>query len=100
MEEIQHVIAEIEQKVAHMQTVLKDVKVENASFQEEINLLRGKLEQRANEAGEWKQKYEEISHQQSHQETREEDLNSQEKDAQIDALVREIDDCIGRLKEE
>ena len=97
---MQHVIAEIEEKVAHMQTVLKDVKTENVSFQQEVDLLRDKLEKRAHEANEWKEKYDDLQHQKSHQEENVEDSNTTETDAQIDALVREIDDCIGRLKED
>jgi len=97
MEEIQQVIAEIESKVANMLTSLVDVKTENNELTAEVQLLNEKLSQRADEVKDFRDKYDVLMRQHEDRLLLE---NQSEKgnEAQIDALVREIDDCIGRLK--
>lgn len=97
MEEIQQVIAEIESKVANMRTSLVDVKTENNELTAEVQLLNDKLSKRAEEVKDFRDKYDVLMR--KHEERL--SLENQSKkgnEAQIDALVREIDDCIGRLK--
>lgn len=96
MEEIQKVIAEIEMKVAKMRTSLMHVKIENDSLKAEVQQLNEKLGQREQEVQDFQNKYDELKHQQEQNQL----VMYSQKDngAQIDALVREIDDCIGRLK--
>lgn len=96
MEEIQKVIAEIETKVAKMRASLMNVSTENDTLKSEVHRLNEKLGQREHEVLDFKSKYDELKHRQEQNQTV---INNQtENGAQIDALVREIDDCIGRLK--
>ena len=96
MEEIQKVIAEIEMKVAKMRASLLNVKTENDTLSAEVQRLNQKLGQREHEVLDFKAKYDELKHRQEQNQVV---VNNQEGNgAQIDALVREIDDCIGRLK--
>ncbi|HLV42153.1 MAG TPA: hypothetical protein VKY37_07735 [Brumimicrobium sp.] len=96
MKEIQNVIAEIEMKVAKMRASLMDVSSENDTLKSEVQRLNEKLGQRENEVLDFKEKYDELKHR---QEQNQMIVNNQvDNGAQIDALVREIDDCIGRLK--
>jgi chromosome segregation ATPase len=97
MEEIRKVISEIEQKIAKMRGSMDNITTKNQSLKSEIELLAEKLKLREVEAREFKTKYDELSQ-------RNEQVNlsfkeDKEHNTQIDALVREIDDCIGRLKE-
>ncbi|WP_107039116.1 hypothetical protein [Brumimicrobium mesophilum] len=97
MEEIQKVIAEIESKVAKMRAALVDVKTENIKLASEVQLLNEKLGQREEEVEDFREKYDGLKRQ--HEERLSlEDQDKKGNEAQIDALVREIDDCIGRLK--
>ncbi|WP_417266033.1 hypothetical protein [Brumimicrobium sp.] len=96
MKEIQKVIAEIEMKVAKMRTALMHVRTENDSLKTEVRQLHEKLSQREQEVQDFQKKYDILKHQQEQSQLV---VNSQKDNgAQIDALVREIDDCIGRLK--
>jgi len=96
MKEIQNVIAEIEMKVAKMRASLMDVSSENDTLKSEVQRLNEKLGQRENEVLDFKEKYDELKHRQEQSQMI---VNNQvDNGAQIDALVREIDDCIGRLK--
>jgi len=63
----------------------------------EVQLLNEKLSQRADEVKDFRDKYDVLMRQHEDRLLLE---NQSEKgnEAQIDALVREIDDCIGRLK--
>ena len=97
MEEIQKVIAEIESKVANMRVALVNVKSENNELMTEVLLLNDKLSQREEEIKNFSDKYESLKRE--HEERLFIDnQNKKGNEAQIDALVREIDDCIGRLK--
>ena len=97
MEEIQKVIAEIEMKIVKMRTSLMDARTKNEALESELNTIKEKLGQREREALDFKQKYDELRHQKEQGDWGS-DKNSDDENAQIDALVREIDDCIGRLK--
>ncbi|PKR80797.1 hypothetical protein CW751_08495 [Brumimicrobium salinarum] len=96
MEDIQKVITEIEMKVAKMRSSLRSVNAENTKLQAEVLRLNEKLSARETEVLEFKSKYDQLK---AHQEQNhvEQDYQ-QDKNVQIDALVREIDDCISRLK--
>ncbi len=97
MEEIQKVIADVEYKIAKMRTALVNVRSENNELASEVQLLSEKLRQREEEVIDFRDKYDVLARQ--HEECI--SLANQSKkgnDDQIDALVREIDDCIGRLK--
>lgn len=97
MEEIQKVIAEIESKVARMRTSLVNVKSENNELATEVQLLNEKLSQREEEVKDFRDKYDGLKRQHEERIVLE-DQSKKGNEAQIDALVREIDDCIGRLK--
>ncbi|PWH86589.1 hypothetical protein [Brumimicrobium oceani] len=97
MEEIQKVIAEIELKVAKMHASLINVKSENTELTSELQLLNEKLRERADEVQDFKDKYDDLLRQNEERVSLEE-KNKKGNAEQIDALVREIDDCIGRLK--
>lgn len=97
MEEVRKVIVEIEQKIAKMRSSMGNVKSENEALKSEIDLLVEKLKLREGEAKEFKLKYDELLQKSERFEVS--DSKSEDQNAQIDALVREIDDCIGRLKE-
>lgn len=97
MEEIQKVIAEIETKVAKMRSSLKNANAEKADLVLEIKLLNEKLSQRDAEIKDFKEKYDDLKRQQIDQITKEQE-SRKSKEVQVDALVREIDDCISRLK--
>ena len=98
MEEVRKVIGEIEQKIAKMRGSMENVKSENETLKSEIDLLAEKLKLREEEAKEFKMKYDDLSQKSDHSEFKAADTDENQ-NAQIDALVREIDDCIGRLKE-
>ena len=97
MEEVRKVIGEIEQKIAKMRGSMDGMKSENETLKSEIDLLAEKLKMREEEAKEFKLKYDDLLQKSEHLGSHIEKDDDQ--NAQIDALVREIDDCIGRLKE-
>lgn len=96
MEEIQKVITEIEMKVAKMRASLLTVRTENDTLSAEVKRLNEKLGQREHEVLDFKSKYDELKHRQEQNQMVMN--NQQDNGAQIDVLVREIDDCISRLK--
>ncbi|GEM_PF-1381847 len=97
MKKIDQVIAQIESQVAQIKEALGHAEMENKSLQEEVSLLRNKLEQTEAQANEYRSKYDEIARIQSAESSVNEDPVTEE---EIDALVREIDTCINRLKAE
>ena len=97
MEEVRKVISEIEEKIAKMRGSMKSMKTDNESLKSEIDLLAAKLKLREEEANDFKLKYDELLQKDEHFGSNGE--SDEQQNAQIDALVREIDDCIGRLKE-
>lgn len=98
MKEIKEVIAEIETKVAKMNASLAQVETENETLAEELSVVHEKLKQRSLELSDFKEKYNVLLHQQAQKEGSGEEIAA-DKNVQIDALVREIDDCINQLKE-
>lgn len=99
MEDIQLVITEIEAKVGKMRNALNNVKVENSALKSEVERLSDKLLEREQEATDFKNKYDELMHKFENSQVVITN-DSSDNDAQIDALVREIDECISRLKAE
>jgi chromosome segregation ATPase len=97
MEEVQKVIAEIEFKVANMRSSLVDARSENNELTSEVQLLNDKLSQRAEEVKDFREKYDGLMRQ-NEERLSLTDQSKKGNESQIDALVREIDDCIGRLK--
>lgn len=97
MEEVRKVIGEIEQKIAKLRGSMENVKSENETLKSEIDLLAEKLKLREEEAKEFQLKYDDLSQKSDHSVSNA--VKDEDQNAQIDALVREIDDCIGRLKE-
>lgn len=98
MEEIQKVITEIEMKVAKMRASLSLVRAENEKLSAEVKRLNEKLGQREHEVLDFKSKYDALKHQQAVNHNQLAVSSQRDNEAQIDALVREIDDCISRLK--
>jgi len=99
MEDIQLVITEIEAKVGKMRNALNNVKVENSALKSEVERLSDKLLEREQEATDFKNKYDDLMHKFENSQVVITN-DSSDNDAQIDALVREIDECIRRLKAE
>ncbi|HTO38687.1 MAG TPA: hypothetical protein VL021_09710 [Brumimicrobium sp.] len=99
MEDIQLVITEIEAKVGKMRNALNNVKVENSALKSEVERLSDKLLEREQEATDFKNKYDDLMHKFENSQVVITN-DSSDNDAQIDALVREIDECISRLKAE
>lgn len=99
MEDIQLVITEIEAKVGKMRNALNNVKVENSALKSEVERLSDKLLEREQEATDFKNKYDDLMHKFENSQVVITN-DSPDNDAQIDALVREIDECISRLKAE
>lgn len=98
MEEIQNVIAEIETKIAKMRASLRTVRTENEDLKSEIQTLTNNLSQKQNELEDFMSKYNNVKNQ-----LEQGLIGTSKKDdysSQIDELVREIDDCISRLKVE
>lgn|SRR5690554_5788216 len=97
MEEIQKVITELASKIEVMRSSLAEVKTTNIALKSEIELLQQELFLKGQEAKDFKIKYDDLM--QRFEQVEENSTMSQpNNDAQIDALVREIDDCISRLK--
>lgn len=95
MEKVQHVISEILGKVANLNAALSQVESENEELTSELETLKIKLSKTEDEAADFRMKYDEIKDQLKGSGSHEKDEN---KDEQIDLLVREIDECINRLK--
>jgi septation ring formation regulator EzrA len=93
MQEVKRLISEIESKVVSLKTQLGTKQLENDRLQEQVNALIFKLNQREEELKDFEQKLQSLE---------QKELVASEPDNQnemIDALVREIDDCISRLKQ-
>tara|TARA_B100000508_G_scaffold141079_1_gene146048 strand:+ start:18810 stop:19100 length:291 start_codon:yes stop_codon:yes gene_type:complete len=95
MEKIEQVISEIHEKVTKLKGSLEQVETENETLKNELKVLTEKLSLREQEAADFRQKYDEIKGQLEHSNSAE---PADDKNEQIDLLVREIDDCINRLK--
>lgn len=98
MEEVKTVIAGIRSKVANLKSDLQSVQTENIQLKEKLTLLESRLEEREAEVVDFKAKVDQLT-QQNVMETSSSSHEPEDQNEQIDALVREIDDCIGRLKQ-
>lgn len=98
MEEVKTVIAGIRSKVANLKSDLQSVQTENIQLKEKLTLLESRLEEREAEVVDFKAKVDQLT-QQNVMETSSFSHEPEDQNEQIDALVREIDDCIGRLKQ-
>lgn len=97
MEDIQKVIADIETRVTRMRNSLSEVKAENSALKSEVERLTNMIGQREEEATDFKKKYDGLL--QEYEQLRQAPAKESGVDAvHIDALVREIDECISRLK--
>ncbi len=95
MDKVQNVISEIHGKVAGLKAALSKVESENEELTSELETLKIKLSKTEEEAADFRMKYDEIKDQLQSSSSIEKD---EDKDEQIDLLVREIDECINRLK--
>lgn len=93
MQEVKRLITEIESKVVSLKTQLGAKQLDNNRLQEQVNALIFKLNQREEELKDFEQKLQSLE--QMTPVTQE----SNNQNEVIDALVREIDDCISRLKQ-
>lgn len=93
MQEVKRLISEIESRVVSLKTQLSSKQLENDRLQDQINALIFKLNQREEELKDFEQKLQSIEQ----RTPRVSDSTNQNE--MIDALVREIDDCISRLKQ-
>lgn len=93
MQEVKRLITEIESKVVSLKTQLVAKQLDNDRLQEQVNALIFKLNQREEELKDFEQKLQSLE--QMTPVTQE----SNNQNEVIDALVREIDDCISRLKQ-
>jgi len=97
MERVQQVISEIHEKVKRVKGCLDSVETENEQLMSELDRLRENLSKVEQEAADFRQKYDDVKNQ---LESFRSESSDEGKDEQIDLLVREIDDCIQRLKSE
>lgn len=93
MQEVKRLISEIESRVVSLKTQLSSKKLENDRLQDQINALIFKLNQREEELKDFEQKLQSIEQRTPLV------SDSTNQNEMIDALVREIDDCISRLKQ-
>lgn len=97
MEEVRKVIATIEDKVKNLKNTLAAVDSENETLKMKVNKLETRLEEREKEIVDFQEKIDNLS--QRNESTNSDSLiDEEEQNAQIEALVREIDDCISQLK--
>ncbi len=96
MEEIKHIISEIKTRATQLKDELNNVRVENHGLNEKLKALVSNLEEKENEVSELNSKLS-VLEQQAKEVVVEESIKNN--DLEIDALVREIDDCINRLKQ-
>ena len=95
MEEVKNIVAEIEVKAKQLKLKLSAVRTENEVLTEKIQTLTNRLEEKEQEVRDFQDKINNLS-----QQTVVTDASSEaEHNEQIEALVREIDDCISRLKQ-
>jgi chromosome segregation ATPase len=93
MQEVKRLISEIESRVVSLKTQLSSKQLENDRLQDQINALIFKLNQREEELKDFEQKLQSIEQRTPLV------SDSTNQNEMIDALVREIDDCISRLKQ-
>lgn len=93
MQEVKRLITEIESKVVSLKTQLGTKQLENDRLQEQVNALIFKLNQREEELKDFEQKLQSLEQKTPLA------MESDNQNELIDALVREIDDCISRLKQ-
>lgn len=93
MQEVKRLITEIESKVVSLKTQLGSKELDNNRLQEQVNALIFKLNQREEELKDFEQKLHSL------EQTTSAAVESDNQNEVIDALVREIDDCISRLKQ-
>lgn len=98
MKEIHQVIEEIELKISKIRAKAVAYKEDNEALKAELQLVNQKLEEREQEARDFQEKYNHLLHQQIQQPVEEREENDS-RNVEIDALVREIEDCISKLKE-
>lgn len=95
MEKVDKLITEIQGKVTRLKNNISQTQSDNVLLQEKVDKLTNKLEIKEQEIVNLKQKTDGFMQQLASQQPNEVANN----DAYIDALVREIDDCINRLKQ-
>lgn len=100
MEEVRKIIAEIETKAGKIRASLINVKSENDALKAELEVLTEKMSQRELDISDFKQKYENLKNQGEQMVVAKNNAHQEDRKAQIDALVWEIEDCISRLKAE
>lgn len=98
MEEVKSVIAGIRSKVVNLKGTLHAVQTENSQLKEKLTVLENRLVEREAEVVDFQAKVDQLTQQNLFRASSSSD-ESEDQNEQIDALVREIDDCIGRLKQ-
>lgn len=98
MEKVKTVLADIRSKVSNLKMVLRTTEAENSELKEKLIVLEDRLEEREAEIVDFQNKINQLT-QQNVIETNASSNGAADQNEQIDALVREIDDCISRLKQ-
>lgn len=93
MQEVKRLISEIESRVVSLKAQLSSKQLENDRLQDQVNALIFKLNQREEELKDFEQKLQSVEQRTPVA------SDSTNQNEMIDALVREIDDCISRLKQ-
>lgn len=94
MEEVEKIIQNITSKVTDLKQALSSVTSENQVLSEKIQVLEKQLTAKEEELKDFQGKINEFELQSN------ENTNSSDEDnVEIEAIVREIDDCISRLKQ-
>lgn len=97
MKEIKAVITEIETKVGRLKNNLQDSYAQNETLKENVSVLTSRLSERKKEAEDFQMKIDTLTQQLSNQ-TPQASSEKEDVRAEIDALIKEIDSCISRLK--
>jgi hypothetical protein len=96
MSKIEDIVDALENKISkvlHKQEVLK---MTNAKLSEQLELQQQKLIEQQEELGSWEEKYDTLKIANSMLGS---DENKRETKLKINALIRDIDHCIGQLSE-
>lgn len=98
MESLKKVISEIQVKVTSLKEQLSKMSSDNERMTQTIVVLEKRLEEKQTELNDSHTKIEELSIQSKDSNSNNENVDGQMNQEDIEALVREIDDCIIRLK--
>lgn len=96
MSKIEDIVNALEKKITTAVSKLSDLKQENETLKQELLNCKLQIESREQETLSWKDKYQSLKIANTMLGS---DENKRETKLKINALIREIDHCIGQLSE-